>query len=157
MGVTIQIVGGQQFFKPGKVGVELLEPIIDPVLDEQIQNLYHRTMDERMVDGRSSGDSRTGRHLFGHLKAAGAEIIAAGASDWVVFPGSHGYPQDEAYFLHFIIHTIQQALAGHAELDAPRFERWVAARHAQIARGELVYIAHQLDFMGRVSSDRSSA
>jgi hypothetical protein len=33
-------------------------------------------------------------------------------------------------------------------LDPVRFEAWIAERHAQIERGELVYIAHQLDFFG---------
>jgi SAM-dependent methyltransferase len=134
-------------------GLTLLEPAIDPAFDMLIQNLYHRTMDERTVNGRPSGDSRAGRHLFGHVKDAGAEIIAAGASDWVVFPISQSYPQDEAYFLHFIVHTIHKTLAGHPGLDALHFERWVAERHAQIERGELVYIAHQLDFVGRVVRD----
>lgn len=142
--------GGLFYFTINFDGATLLEPVIDPVQDELIQELYHRTMDERIIDGRPSGDSRAGRHLFGHLQAAGAQILAAGASDWVVFPGSQGYPQDEAYFLHFIVHTIHQALSGHPQLDAPHFERWVAERHAQIERRELVYIAHQLDFLGRV-------
>lgn len=127
----------------------LLEPVIDPPLDDLIQNLYHRSMDTRMVDGKPSGDSRTGRHLFTHLKNANAEILAAGASDWVVHPHQGKYPGDEAFFLYFIIHTIDQALKGHPELDALAFANWVAARHAQVTRGELVYIAHQLDFFGR--------
>ena len=52
------------------------------------------------ADCRSScsGDSCTGRHLFGHLRAAGVEILDAGSSDWVIFAGPHGYPSDEAYF-----------------------------------------------------------
>jgi SAM-dependent methyltransferase len=145
--------GGLFYFTINFDGATLLEPVIDPVLDELIQNLYHRTMDERIIDDRPSGDSRAGRHLFGHLQAARAQVLAAGASDWVVFPKAQGYPQDEAYFLHFIVHTIHQALAGHAGLDASRFERWVAERHAQIERRELVYIAHQLDFLGRVAGD----
>ena len=53
-------------------------------------------------------------------------------------------------FLHYIIETVRQALAGQAELDASRFERWIAERHAQIERHQLVYIAHQLDYAGRV-------
>jgi SAM-dependent methyltransferase len=142
--------GGLLYFTINFDGLTLLEPVIDPAFDALIEDLYHRTMDERIVDGRPSGDSRLGRHLFSYLRDAGAEIIAAGASDWVVFPFSHGYPQDEAYFLHFIIHTIHQALAGRPELDAPQFERWILERHAQIERGELVYIAHQLDFLGRL-------
>jgi SAM-dependent methyltransferase len=132
-------------------GATLLEPVIDPAFDELIQDIYHRTMDERTIGGKISGDSRAGRHLFHQIKRAGGEILAAGASDWVVIPGLQGYPQDEAYFLHHIIHTIHQALAGHAALDMQRFERWVSERHAQIERGELVYIAHQLDYVGRVT------
>lgn len=133
-------------------GATLFEPAIDPELDELVQRLYHRTMDERLVNGHPSGDSRAGRKLFALLKGAGAPILAAGASDWVVFAGPNGYPGDEAYFLHFIIHTIHQALAGRPELEARKFEDWVAQRHEQIERQELVYIAHQLDFVGQVGA-----
>ena len=142
--------GGLFYFTINFDGLTLLEPVIDLAFDDLVLNLYHRTMDERRINDKPSGDSRAGRHLFHQIKSAGAEVFAAGASDWVVTPGPRGYPQDEAYFLHFIVHTIHQALAGHAELDAPRFERWIAERHAQIEHEELVYIAHQLDHAGRV-------
>ncbi len=132
-------------------GTTIFEPEFDPALDEQIQSLYHRTMDERIVGGKRSGDSRTGRHLFEHISGTGAQLIAAGASDWVVFPRSEGYPEDEAFFLHFIIHTVGCTLEGHPELDSKRFETWLHERHAQVERGTLVYIAHQMDFLGRVS------
>jgi len=131
-------------------GLTLFEPVIDPVLDERIQQLYHRSMDERRVRNGASGGSRSGRRMFTHLRKAGASILAAGSSDWVVFPTSQGYNLDEAYFLHFIIHTIQQALSGSPELDQDLFEAWIAERHAQIERQELVYIAHQLDFTGKL-------
>jgi hypothetical protein len=107
-------------------------------------------MDERVVDGHFSGHSRTGRRMFAYLEAAGAEIAAAGSSDWVVFPRHDRYPADEAYFLHFIIDTIAGALHGHPELERHLFEAWIAQRHAQIEGGTLVYVAHQLDFCGRV-------
>jgi hypothetical protein len=77
-------------------------------------------------------------------------VLAAGSSDWVVFAGANGYPADEAYFLHDIIHTIGTALTGHPSLDPERLRTWVAQRHAQIDQGALVYIAHQLDVLGRV-------
>ncbi len=130
-------------------GGTILQPEIDPAIDPLIISLYHRTMDERVVNGRSSGDSHTGRHMFSSVRAAGAQLLAAGSSDWVVFAGEKGYPADEAYFLHFIVHTIQKALQGHPELDSSLFEAWIAQRHAQIKAGTLVYIAHQLDFLGR--------
>ncbi|RMH00955.1 MAG: class I SAM-dependent methyltransferase [Chloroflexi bacterium] len=130
-------------------GETILEPVIDASFDKLVMTLYHQTMDERLVNGRPSGDSHTGRHLFAHLQAVGGDILAAGSSDWVVFAGENGrYPADEAWFLHFIIHTIHQALKNHPQLEPARFEQWIARRHAQIKQGELVYIAHQLDFVG---------
>ena len=140
--------GGLCYFTINFDGATILEPTIDPALDAQIEALYHQTMDARLTNGQPSGDSRTGRHMFGHLRRAGVEVLAAGSSDWVVFAGAGGYPEDEAYFLHFIIHTLRQALAGHPALDGRLFEAWIAQRHAQIEAGTLVYVAHQLDFVG---------
>jgi hypothetical protein len=126
-------------------GVTSLEPTIDAKLDEQIERLYHQTMDMRPT----GGDSQSGRHLFGHLKSAGAEILAAGASDWVVHAVNGKYLEDEEYFLHFILHFFEESLTGHAELDANVFADWLTQRRMQIERGELVYIAHQMDFLIR--------
>lgn len=142
--------GGHFYFTINFDGATILQPAINPVLDAQIEQLYHQTMDARITAGRPSGDSRSGRHLFYHLRQAGGKILAAGSSDWVVFAGADGYPADEAYFLHFIIHTMEQALAVHPELDAARFADWIAQRQRQIKSGDLVYIAHQIDFWGRV-------
>jgi len=142
--------GGVCYFSITFDGATILQPEIDPALDAQIEALYHQTMDQRRIAGQPSGDSRTGRHLFPHLRAAGVDILAAGSSDWVIFAGPHGYPDDEAYFLHFIIHTIGTALHGHPQRDPGRFAHWIAQRHVQIEQGTLVYIAHQLDFLGRV-------
>jgi len=131
-------------------GATIFQPEIDPQLDVAVETCYHQTMDQRLVAGKPSGDSCTGRHLFAHLRTAGAEVLAAGSSDWVVFADANGYSADEAYFLHFIIHTVHTALAGHPHLDAGRFAAWIAQRHAQVEQGTLVYIAHQLDVLGRV-------
>jgi SAM-dependent methyltransferase len=147
--------GGLCYFTIAFDGGTILQPTIDPVLDVQIETLYHQTMDLRRIAGHLAGDSCTGRHLFGHLRAAGVEILDAGSSDWVIFAGPRGYPCDEAYFLHFIIHTIGTALQGHLTLDPIRLTRWIAQRHAQIEAGTLVYIAHQLDFLGRVPATLS--
>ena len=60
------------------------------------------------------------------------------------------YPADEAYFLRFILHFFEESLTGHPRLDADVFAIWLKERHAQIERGELVYIAHQMDFLARL-------
>jgi hypothetical protein len=124
-------------------GMTTLEPIIDNSLDEKIERLYHQTMDLRP----RGGDSRTGRKLFEHFRSLNAEIISAGASDWVVHTSHGKYPAEEAYFLHFILNFFESSLKAHTELDAAEFENWLAKRHAQIEQGELVYIAHQMDFL----------
>jgi SAM-dependent methyltransferase len=144
--------GGLFYFSLVFDGATILEPAIDPALDAQIEALYHQTMDQRRIAGQRSGDSRTGRHLFGQLRAVGAEILAAGSSDWVIFAGPSGYLGDDAYSLHFIIHTIDTALRGHPQLDPDRLAAWIELRHAQIEAGSLIYMAHQLDFFGRVST-----
>jgi SAM-dependent methyltransferase len=142
--------GGLFYFTLNFDGATIFEPPFDPDLDALIENLYHRTMDTRRARGRPSGSSRTGRRLFGRLREAGARLIAAGSSDWVVFPGPDGYPGDEAFFLHFIIDTIGRALHGHPELAGSRFPAWIDQRHRQIDARELIYIAHQLDFLGYI-------
>ena len=66
----------------------------------------------------------------------------------MVHPVAGLYPADEAYFLHFIVHTMHGALHGCDELDPVRLAAWIETRHCQIEEGELVYIAHQLDVFG---------
>jgi SAM-dependent methyltransferase len=139
--------GGHFYFTINFDGETIFEPAHPD--DAGIMTAYHRTMDERVTNGNPSGDSRAGRHLFNHLRAAGGEILAAGSSDWVVFAPEGAYPADEAYFLHFIVDTVHGALDG--EISPDRIEAWASARHAQIERATLVYIAHQLDFFGRVA------
>jgi hypothetical protein len=122
-------------------GLTALEPATDPALDARIERLYHGSMDARTT----GGDSQSGRHLFAHVQSAGAQILAAGASDWVVHPVRGSYPEDEAYFLHCILHFFEESLTGHADLDARAFAGWLKERRAQVDRGELTYIAHQID------------
>jgi hypothetical protein len=129
-------------------GATILEPAIDPAFDMHIERVYHRTMDERITNGKPSGDSHTGRHLFHQMQTTGIRTLDAGSSDWVVIPHDGAYPHDEGYFLHFIIRTMDGALRHHPDIDPQRFQEWIATRHAQIERGELVYIAHQLDYLG---------
>jgi SAM-dependent methyltransferase len=140
--------GGLFYFTVTFDGGTILQPELDSVLDAQVEALYHETMDRRIIRGKPSGDSRTGRHFFHHARAAGANIMAAGSSDWVVFAGQEGYPADEAFFLHFIVDTMAGALKDHPDLDRKSFERWIQQRHRQVDQGALVYIAHQMDFLG---------
>ncbi len=129
-------------------GMSALEPVVDRALDAKLERLYHESMDRRPT----GGDSRSGRHLFGHLRSLGADVLAAGASDWVVYAKDGHYTADEKYFLQFILHFFESSLRGCNELEVGTFERWLAKRHEQVECGELVYIAHQMDFLVRKKS-----
>ena len=119
------------------------------LFDDAVIALYHHTMDQRVRDGRSAGDSHAGRNLLLQIPQSGARLLGAGGSDWVVWPSAERtYPEDEAYFLHHIVHTIEGALAGSPSLDAPALAAWVDARHDDVDHGEMIYIAHQLDIVG---------
>ena len=131
-------------------GGTIFDPTIDEELDKRIEHVYHRTMDERTVGGKRSGDSRTGRRLFSGLRKTGARVLDAGASDWVVFPADEGYTRDEEVFLHAIIDTVEGALQGRKEIDAQALVRWARERRAQVESRELVYIAHQIDILAQI-------
>lgn len=127
-------------------GVTAFEPTIEPALDDQIEQLYHRSM--QTEDVGSSG-ARTGRHLFGELRSMGASIVEAGSSDWIVFAGPDGYPDREAEFLRYILQFVESELSDHPELESEAFAQWLRTRHHQIDMGTLVYVAHQIDLLAR--------
>lgn len=141
--------GGLAYFSINFDGVSIFEPVIDAELDALILGLYHRSMDERRVAGHLSGSSQTGRRLFHWLAEAGYEILSAGPSDWIIYPSAHAYPADEAYFLHHILHFIEQTLSGHPQLNSGKLSEWIQTRRGQIDGGKLVFIAHQVDFLAK--------
>ena len=141
---------GLLYFTINFDGLTILEPEIDPGLDARIATLYHESMDRRIVSEEPAGHSRTGRRLLTQLRACGADLLDAGGSDWIVFAGPDGYPGDEAYFLHHILHMISTALRKHPALDAKCFDGWIAERHNQIEKGTLIFMTHQIDVLGRM-------
>jgi len=105
-------------------------------LDERVLGRYHASMDDR------AGHSETGRRLLSRLAGSETEVLAAAGSDWVVFPP---YSADEAYFLVHLTEFVRRELVA-ADLE-PEAEQWVGTRRSQIDRGELVFLAHNLDLL----------
>lgn len=145
--------GGLFYFTINFDGLTALAPPVDPVFDERVIELYHQTMDERRVAGRATGGSRAGRLLLSQIPAAEGEIIAVGASDWIVMPAQGRYPADEAYFLHHMLGFLEESLSGRPELEPGRLASWLCRRRGQIDAGELILIVHQLDVCGCVAGD----
>lgn len=144
------IPGGLIYFTLNFDGVTSLEPTIEADLDRQIIALYHETMDRRLIQGKPSGDSQTGRHLLPFLQKLGLDILDAGASDWVIFPNKGLYSNDDAYFLHFIIDTMYRALESCPEINPGQLHAWTDIRHTQVDKGELFFMAHQIDVLCRI-------
>ncbi len=111
-------------------------PDLQPDFERVLLEGYHASM----------RDPHTGRRLAGALAAAGLELRASGRADWVVEPQHGAYPADEAYFLDFILHTIEQEMRGRPGIDAAALDAWLAARRAQIKRGKLRFRARNLDY-----------
>ncbi|HEX7992931.1 MAG TPA: hypothetical protein VF506_03360 [Streptosporangiaceae bacterium] len=150
--LRLLVPGGVYWFTINYDGETIFAPCHP--LDDQIMRAYHRDMDERFRYGRPAGHSRTGRRMFHYLRDAGAPGLAAGSSDWVVHAGQEGkYPGDEAYFLRCILNTVADALHDRRDRVEPAdLADWLAERCRQLDAGELVYVAHQLDFAGRSPS-----
>ncbi len=130
-------------------GETIFQP--DHPYDQEFMRVYHLGMDERERYGRPAGESRAGRHLYHHLRAAGAPPLASGSSDWVVHAQPNGsYQGDEAYFLESILTTVEEGLRGH--VDGAQLDEWMSLRRSQIKSGQLLYIAHQIDFLGKAPS-----
>ena len=87
-------LGGLLYFPTTFDGDTVFQPEGDAEFDRAIEACYHQTIDQRVRDGKPSGDSRAGRRLFAYLRTAGVDVLAAVGSDWVVFAGANGYPAD---------------------------------------------------------------
>lgn len=128
----------------------------DHPADAAVIAAYHADMDRRERYGRPAGERFAGRHLIGHLRSAGAPARAVGSADWAVVPGPDGrYPGSESAFVASILDTIESALmpdGGMPRLDRDVVTSYLSDRREQLARGELVYLAHNLDVAGRVRS-----
>lgn len=140
------VPGGLYWFTINFDGETIFQP--DHPYDQEFMRVYHLGMDERVRYGRPAGESRAGRHLYHHLRAAGAPPLASGGSDWVVHAQANGsYQGDEAYFLESILNTVEEGLSG--QVEAGQLEEWMQLRRAQIGSGQLLYIAHQIDYVGK--------
>jgi hypothetical protein len=119
--------------------------IFDPPhpLDERVERLYHRDM------GNGDGNANAGRRLLSAIREGRFDLLAAGSSDWLVYPTNGSYPGAEARFLHFILDTVDGVLVGNPDIDSEAFADWSRTRHEQVESGELTYIAHQFDVLGR--------
>ena len=129
--------GGIGYFTINFDGDTIFQP--SHPADDAVLAAYHRSM----------RDPHSGRRLLHKLIELGGEVLAAGSSDWVVYPSNKTYAADEGYFLHHILSFFENSLSNRDDVDQELLSEWLEARHAQVEAGELIYIAHQLDIVFR--------
>jgi hypothetical protein len=122
--------------------------------DDAVERHYHRHM-----DAKAGGDSHAGSHALDRLlSTGGATVEAVAGSDWIVYPADGSYPGDEAYFLRYVLDTVETALGelDHSGLADDTLADWLATRRKQVETAELTYLTHQLDLLGRVDGSTAT-
>jgi SAM-dependent methyltransferase len=142
--------GGLCYFSLNFDGVTTWLPPLDDRLDDQIEALYHQSMHQSSSGGSSRSGSRSGRLLLTLLPPLGLDLLTVGSSDWAVLPHQGKYLQDEAYFLSYLLHLLEEALAGNATVDPAQLQYWLSTRRKQLETGELMLLTHQWDILGRM-------
>ena len=96
------------------------------------------------IDATPGRDSEAARHVRERLRERDADVLAVGASDWIVRPVDGAYRADERYFVARILDFV-----GDAVDDVAGADEWLAARRRQLAAGELTYVARNHDVLYR--------
>lgn len=124
-------------------------------LDDRVERLYHRHMDE-IREG--PGSSRAGRDVLETLAGSAYDTLAVGGSDWVVRPVDGSYPADERAFLTHLLRTIDDALTDYPAgvLESGTRRRWTDDRRHRLKESELVSVAGNLDVLARLDDRLSS-
>ncbi|MFC7324875.1 hypothetical protein ACFQMF_09820 [Halorubrum rutilum] len=151
--------------------------------DEAIERRYHRHMDGKPGGNSRAGGEALARLREADgstlLGVAGSDWVVRPVDDEGGRPDDDeggrpgdgaGYPGDEAFFLRHILDTVEAAVgeviavdgdaAGEVVVDgdaagvsAADLDAWLETRREQVDSGELVYLTHQLDLLGRVDGD----
>jgi hypothetical protein len=129
--------GGLLYLPLWREGGVVAEPLLDPKVDRPLEGTLLPA---------------PGRDLVAALRAAGLEVLAAGASDRIIFAGADGrYPADEATVLRAALAGLETALSNDPAVEPGCFDAWLADRRAQVERGELIWIERRIDVLARVA------
>lgn len=140
----------------------LFPPDEEPELERRLLERYDLSMEERRAGGQSTGGRWSGRRLCRSLPGCGYAIRDAGASDWMVFPGTGGRAGGRAgaracspgrrVFLRTLLTFMAREGLAAGGLDPAQLRRWYARRLEAVERGTLGLITHQLDVLAEAEA-----
>jgi 2-polyprenyl-3-methyl-5-hydroxy-6-metoxy-1,4-benzoquinol methylase len=156
--VNTVLDGFEKLVKPGGLlyltlnydGLTFFLPPFDPDFEHYLFQRYHLSMDQRIIAGRRSGSSQSGRELLTTLSRRQLPILAAGSSDWFICPSTQGYLDDDTYFLEEILQTIHNQLKCDNHIDPCRLSAWMTHRQNQLKAAELIFMARNIDILVKV-------
>ena len=140
---------GLFYFTMNYDGITHFLPHTFPEIDIKMEHLYNQSMDARSSEDKRQGGSRCGTELFSEIGRAGGQILESGSSDWVIFPGESDYSQDEKYFVECLVKTAVRAITEMSDFSEREVELWARRKLDQLQSKELIFQAHQLDFIGK--------
>lgn len=124
-------------------------------LSHKIIQYYHESMDRETENG-TAGGGQAGVQLLEDIPKVGS-FLAAGSSDWLVYPREDiGYEEDEAYFLHHILHFVERELMSDPRLSTDLLSEWIADRRDCVLTERLIFQASQVDVLARVGTSYHS-
>ncbi len=137
----------------------------DQEFEEALIGEYNRSMDAKTPDrvpagdpggvtagdpgGVTAGGSRTGTLFLRSLLRGGFTLLAAGPSDWTIFPAGNGYQKGEEFFLNCLLSMMYRE-GRLSFLAGSSLDRWLACRRRHLDEGKLGLLTHQVDVLGRL-------
>jgi len=137
-------------------------PSENPELDTRVLALFNDLLDNQMFEGLDGkplrcGDAYCGRNLPHRFKQHGLEVLAYGASDWVITPFQQS--EEEISFMTYVLEGLDQTFSeegGMADILRRRnglsrlaINNWYQEKKRHLQDRSIGFTAVQKDILGR--------
>jgi hypothetical protein len=106
-------------------------------------------MEERRLDGETTGGAHSGSRLLAALAGRGWNTVAYGSSDWNLTPVKGVYRGRDNVCLQAMLEFIRSEAGPVIGFDQDELARWTALRARQLTDRQLFMIVHQLDLLAQ--------